>query len=282
MDQALRIGTCSWNYDSWVGVVYDEPRSRSVDYLADYAKKYNLVEVDSWFYKLPTRHEVEEYAAAVPPSFEFVCKAPRDISLTHFQNDQASANPAYLSVDLYEQFLESLDPIAGQIPAIILEFEYLNKKKMPGQAAFMDQLGAFIAAVPKRIPLAIECRNGPWLNKEWFQFLQQAGAMPVLSEKQFLPPIVDLGSKYMDLFGQMVVVWLLGGDRKEIEERAGGQWDKIVEPKESLAFIAGLINDLINSGRSVRVDVNNHFEGSAPETINHIHTLQSGNRVIVS
>jgi uncharacterized protein YecE (DUF72 family) len=254
-------------------MVYKDRRARSVEYLTDYSSKFDLVEVDSWFYKLPTRNEVEEYAAAVPSNFEFVCKAPRDISLTHFRNDQALINPAFLSVELYNQFLENLEPIANQIPAVILEFEYLNKNKMPGQSTFMEKLGVFIEAVPKQIPLAIECRNGPWLNEDWFKFLSETGAMPVLSEKQSLPSIVDLGSRYMDLFGPTVIIRLLGGDRKAIEQATGNRWDKIVDPKPSLPFIAGLINDLVNSGRSVRVDVNNHFEGSAPLTIERLSPL---------
>lgn len=77
---ALHIGTCSWNYDSWVGLVYEYPQPRSVNYLAEYAKHYRMVEVDSWFYRLPLWRDVEEYAAAVDSGFRFICKAPRDIT----------------------------------------------------------------------------------------------------------------------------------------------------------------------------------------------------------
>jgi hypothetical protein len=38
----LRIGTCSWKYDSWKGLVYDEERDyRAYDYLGDYALHFN-------------------------------------------------------------------------------------------------------------------------------------------------------------------------------------------------------------------------------------------------
>jgi uncharacterized protein YecE (DUF72 family) len=43
----LRIGTCSWKYPSWVGLVYSA--ERGIDYLAEYARKYDTVEVDQWF-----------------------------------------------------------------------------------------------------------------------------------------------------------------------------------------------------------------------------------------
>ncbi|MDX9784799.1 MAG: DUF72 domain-containing protein [Spirochaetia bacterium] len=267
---AIKFGTCSWNYDSWVGLVYDEPQKMAADYLAEYSKTYDSVEVDSWFYKLPTRREVEEYAAAVPSNFTFTCKAPRDISLTHFRNDQESINPAFLSVALYQQFLENLQPIAGQLGAIILEFEYLNKKKMPSWEAFMEQLQAFIAQAPKEIPLAIECRNGPWLDETWFAFLHSVGAAPVLSERQFLPPIADLASVYKDSFGHTVVVRLLGGDRKAIELQTQNRWNEIVDPKPQLPRIAAMLHELAIPSRSVLVNVNNHYEGSAPKTIERL------------
>ena len=49
----LKIGTCSWKYDSWKGLVYDPDKKYSpYDYLADYAKHYNTVEIDQWFWSL--------------------------------------------------------------------------------------------------------------------------------------------------------------------------------------------------------------------------------------
>jgi len=266
-------GTCSWNYDSWVGLVYDNPENRSVDYLAQYATKYRMVEVDSWFYKLPPRREVEEYAAAVDPDFRFVCKAPRDITLTHLRSDSAAGNPAFLSTELYGHFLESLEPIKNQVGAIILEFEYLNRQKMPSQATFIDLLGAFLEMIPKEIPVALEPRNGPYLNEAWFIFLAGAGVSHVFSEKLHMPPITELYEKYGQLLGEKVVIRLLGGDRKVIEEAAGGRWDKIIDPKPQVPAIASMILDLDRSGREVYVDVNNHYEGSAPESIERLKSF---------
>ena len=55
----VRIGTCSWKYDSWKGLVYDPDRQyRPDDYLPDYAKHFTTVEIDQWFWSLfPTRRE---------------------------------------------------------------------------------------------------------------------------------------------------------------------------------------------------------------------------------
>lgn len=50
MDGDLHIGTCSWKYASWRGLVYsDAPHP---NYLAEYARHYDTVEVDQWFWSL--------------------------------------------------------------------------------------------------------------------------------------------------------------------------------------------------------------------------------------
>ena len=46
----LHIGTCSWKYDSWKGIIY--PDKEKFDYLVEYSKHYNTVEVDKWFWSL--------------------------------------------------------------------------------------------------------------------------------------------------------------------------------------------------------------------------------------
>jgi len=49
----LRLGTCSWKYDSWKGLAYDAGKTyRPEDYLADYARHLGTVEVDQWFWSL--------------------------------------------------------------------------------------------------------------------------------------------------------------------------------------------------------------------------------------
>lgn len=40
----MRIGTCSWKYDSWKGLVY--PDFGEFNYLEEYSRHYNTVEID--------------------------------------------------------------------------------------------------------------------------------------------------------------------------------------------------------------------------------------------
>ena len=44
----LRLGACSWKYPSWAGLVYSAPTG--VNYPEQYARHYDTVEVDQWFW----------------------------------------------------------------------------------------------------------------------------------------------------------------------------------------------------------------------------------------
>jgi uncharacterized protein YecE (DUF72 family) len=211
---------------------------------------------------------VDSYINAVPPGFSFTVKAPQRLTQAVLRG-KAEKNADFLSAEYYSTFYRRIEPIEDSVEAVILEFEYMNRQKMPGLAAYEERLGAFLREIPRGIPVAIECRNGSYLTAEFFDFLRDIGASAVLSEKQFMPPIVDLIDEHSGRLGDRVVVRLLGGDRKAIEERTKEKWDEIVEPKD-IPALAARLGYLVNIGKNVTVNVNNHYEGSAPLTVERL------------
>ena len=275
-DAGLRIGTCSWNYDSWVGLVYSAAQRRAVDYLAEYSNQYDTVEIDSTFYAIPSRDSIAEYASAVREGFRWTCKAPRQITLTHHRGKRGAApepNAGFLSVDETRRFLDAIEPILASTDAVMFEFEYLNRIKMPGGGAeFIDRLGSFLTRLPDGVPYAVEPRNSRYITGEWFSFLQGLGVAHVFSQKQYLPNVWELFRSNESVIRTMprAVVRLLGGDRKEIEERTGGRWDAIVEPRDDeREKILGVVASYVGEAYAI-LNVNNHYEGSAPVSIRSI------------
>jgi len=274
MNACIRFSTCSWNYPSWVGLVYSEPQRRAAAYLSEYSQKYDTVEIESWFYKIPNPEEVSDYLAQVPPSFRFTCKVPQELTLTHLRGKAGAAigvvNPSFLSPELFEQFLEVIEPMLPKIDAIMFEFEYLNRDKMPSLEAFLEKLDDFLAAMGERgkhLPLAIESRNKNYLSASYFNFLHERHLIPVFSEKLYLPRIYDLYRQYKDSINTDVVIRLLGGDRIEIENKTNKQWNTIIEPKPDKEEIVTMARDITHRGHMVTINMNNHYEGSAPLTI---------------
>ena len=60
MTHAVRIGCSGWNYRSWREPVYD--RRPASEWLERYAERFDTVEVNASFYRLPTRHATQRWA----------------------------------------------------------------------------------------------------------------------------------------------------------------------------------------------------------------------------
>lgn len=280
----LHLGTCSWKYDDWKGLVYDSDKTYSPDdYLPDYAKHFDTVEIDQWFWslfpggiKLPDPPAVQTYADSVPEDFTFTVKVPNSITLTHYYAKQSARykdfanrpNEHFLDIDLFNRFLESLKPLAGKLGPIMFQFEYLNKKKMPSLQVLLDRLSEFFDQAPPGFDYAVETRNPNYLKEVYFAFLREKGLSPVLVEGYYMPPISEVVSQFDISSGQSTVIRLMGPDRQEIEKLAGNHWDKIVSPQdESMTGIVGIIKKQVEQGREVYINVNNHYEGCAVLTI---------------
>jgi hypothetical protein len=63
-----------------------------------------------------------------------------------------------------------------------------------------------------------------------------------------MPHVYDVYKQHTDLINTNVVIRLLGGDRKEIEQKTNQQWNKIVEEKNDKNLIAKMAGDIIGKG----------------------------------
>jgi len=269
----LSVGTCSWKYPSWEGLVYS--RASGIDSLQQYARKYDSVEIDQWFWAMPDPATALEYAGATPADFRFTVKVPNAITLTHFYKKKGETelkpNPQFLSPDLFAEFVHRLGPLREKVGVLMLQFEYLNKRKIESQSAFLARLSEFFAAAPAGLPCAIEPRNPGWLDERYFEFLAQRELGHVFLQGYYMPQAAALYEKFGHLLRGTVVVRLHGPDREGIERAAGERWDRIVAPKDGeLKGIIDMIRDMADHGLTVYLNVNNHYEGSAPLTIERL------------
>ena len=199
-----RIGTCSWKYPSWKGLVYSEGVT---NYLEEYAHKYDTVEIDQWFWslfpggspKLPLPGVIEEYRRSVPENFRFTIKAPNSITLTHYyakeKGQPGDVNPYFLSPETAAEFLERINPLKPNLGPLIFQFEYLNRKKMPSQQEFEGRLAAFREMLPGGFSYAIEVRNGNYLNERFLECLADQDWILVLLQGYWMPSIVEEGGR---------------------------------------------------------------------------------------
>ena len=280
----IRIGTCSWKYDSWKGIIY--PEKGKFNHLEEYSKHYNTVEVDQWFWSLftpnkvtlPKDSDVMAYTTSVPDNFRFSIKIPNSITLTHFynRNKQAplKANPHFFSKELFDSFIRTLKPMKKNLGPLMFQFEYLNKQKMNGLTEFIERFEGFLEDIPKNYLYGVEIRNPNYLKKPFFEFIKRNNLVMVFLQGYYMPPIKSVFNEFKEYIKGTVVIRLHGPDRSGIEEKTGGDWSKIVEPKdEELDDVAEIVNYFKNKKVDTYINVNNHYEGSAPLTIKKIKNL---------
>lgn len=274
----IRIGTCSWKYDSWKSIVY--PEKKNFNYLEEYSKHFNTVEVDQWFWSLfdsgkilfPKESDVKYYTDSVPDDFKFTIKIPNSITLTHYYNKSKSTtlkpNQFFLSSELFEKFLTSIKPMKSKIGVLMFQFEYLNKQKMSGLTELIDRFEGFTDSLDKKYKYGIELRNPNYLKKPFFEFLERNKLAMVFLHGYYMPPIWNVFNEFKEYVNDTAVIRLHGPDRSGIEEKTGGIWNEIIEPKDDeLDKISEIVNYLNSKKVDVYVNVNNHYEGSAPLTI---------------
>jgi len=279
MNQNLFIGTCSWKYPSWEGLVYEEGSSESL--LSQYAKRYRTVEVDQWFWSLgrrsvglPDGEVVTSYAQETGDDFRFTIKAPNALTSPFAYASKSEPNQWFLDTELFYQFLAALAPLAKKIGLIILQFPYLNQSVYTDRAQFIGHLGAFARSLPDSVDVAIEIRNPVWVDRSWFEWLAEASLLPVLLSGYWMERFIPTVEAALHEGFERLCIRLHGEDRGAIEEASGGSWSAIIESKEE--ELASLVALLRGRGEEIYLNVNNHYEGSAPLTIERIQRLLEG------
>jgi uncharacterized protein YecE (DUF72 family) len=276
--ERVHIGSCSWKFPSWEGLVYSA--KEGIDYLSEYAEHFDTVEIDQWFWSLfgpdtigmPKVDDVARYLAAVPEDFRFTIKVPNSVTLTHFYKRDpkhgGTENPYFLSRPLMQDFLSYIEPMREQTAVLMFQFEYLNKQKMRDLSAFKERIAPFLEHLPGGWTYGMETRNPQYLTEDFFEFLSNRDLATVLVDGYYLPPVTQTFETARRWLRDPVVLRLMGPDRQGIEKLTKKRWNEVVQPMDdTLDRVAEIIRTLVADGHETIVNINNHFEGSAPITI---------------
>lgn len=154
----------------------------------------------------------------------------------------------------------------------MFQFEYLNKQKMPGGfSQFEDKVGQFFGSLPEGFDFCIESRNPNFLNQKYFSFIAKKGLHHVFLQGYYMPSIFDLYKKNREQIKDLAVIRLHGPDRQGIEKITGKDWSQVVAPKdEDISTLVKMLPYMESRDVQTFTFVNNHFEGSAPRTIEKI------------
>lgn len=160
----MRIGTSGWSYPqgrgTWTGVFYPtSSTARRVDELQYYAERFDTVEVNSTFYRLPSAQVTAGWARRTGPGFLFSVKLFQ--KFTHpimFVERNPGADAAVTPLDV-DAVRASLDPLAtaGKLGPLLAQFP----PSFDESAEAFDYLHWLLRAFSE-YPMAVELRHRSW------------------------------------------------------------------------------------------------------------------------
>lgn len=181
--QAYFIGTSGWQYPEWLGKFYPE-KMRKEAMLPYYAERFNSVEVNYTFNRLPSEKVLKNWAEQTPKNFRFTLKAHK--AITHSKD----LNPG----DILEKFLNVAKVLGEQQGLLLFQFPPWLPETIP---AFED----FLKRIPDNTRAAFEFRNNSWFCDELYALLKKKNLALCAAESEKLktPPVVTADYGYFRL-----------------------------------------------------------------------------------
>jgi len=162
------VGCSGWNYDHWRDGVFYPTRLPARDWLRFYAARFETVEVNASFYRLPRRDTVARWADATPDGFVVSVKVSRYI--THVKRLRETAE--HIAI-----LLDRIAPLTGSPKLGPLLWQ------LPGQFHRDDErLAAALAAFPNGMRHAIEFRHESWFADDVMSLLRAHGVALVIAD----------------------------------------------------------------------------------------------------
>jgi uncharacterized protein YecE (DUF72 family) len=280
LDPEIRLGPSTWSFPGWAGIVYDGKYSQAQlahEGLAALARHPLLrgVGVDRTYYAPVPADELAAYAAEVPPGFRFLVKAHEALTLARFPDrprygrDRGLGNPLYLDAtyaadEVVAPYVLGLGEKGG---ALLFQF---SPQDVGGPARFADELGAFLAALPRGPLYAVEVRNRELLTARYAEALAAAGAVHCINAHPRMPDVRTQAALTGVARAPAVVVrWLLvPGETYETAGRRFAPFDRLQEEDPATRqSLANLAREARARQQPVLITVNNNAEGSAPLSI---------------
>jgi uncharacterized protein YecE (DUF72 family) len=229
---AIRVGTCSWADESLSKYFYPPQVKGAEERLHYYTERFDTVEANSTYYRLPDREMVQKWADRTPEGFVMHVKAfgvmtrhpvkveqlPTDLrdDAPLDERGRVDRPPREFRGEIFRRFHDALEPLreTGKLGGILMQFPpYV----VPRPAAFdylewaQEQLGGD--------EMLVEFRQASWLDdehrEETIAFLEGHGMTFVIVDapktggRNVLPTLVTTTSPtaYIRFHGRNAETW---------------------------------------------------------------------------
>ena len=284
MSATVRVGTCSWADETLTKVWYPKQVRSGEARLRHYAERFDTVEANSTYYRLPDAELVANWAERVPAGFTMHVKAfglmtRHPVKLESLPEDlrdvmpvdgrgRVDRPPRELRSEVFRRFHRALEPLRerGKLGGILLQFpSYVVFKpiSLDYLAWAVDQLGG-------DEPL-VEFRHRSWLDEEHraetLAFLESIGASYVIVDaprtdaKNLVPTVVAATSPtaYVRFHGRNAGTW------NKRTGSAAERFDHLYSYDELREWVEPL-RELSGEAESVYAMFNNNGRSQMPAT----------------
>jgi uncharacterized protein YecE (DUF72 family) len=228
----VRIGTCSWA-DEALSKHWYPKGTPAGERLAYYAQRFDTVEVDSTYYRLPGEEMVQRWAERTPEDFVMHVKAfglmtRHPVKLEALPPDLRDGAPVddrgrverpsrEFRGEVFRRFLEALEPLraTGKLGGILFQF--------PSYVVYKDRSLDYLQWAREQLgddEMLVEFRHVSWLDNEHrdetLRFLEELGAGHVVVDapriegaKNLVPTVPALTSPtaYVRFHGRNAETW---------------------------------------------------------------------------
>jgi uncharacterized protein YecE (DUF72 family) len=244
----LHLGTIGWSYNFWRGKFYPN-KTASKDFLAYYSTKFDTVEVDSTFYRIPTSQAIINWRNQTPESFMFSLKFPSII--THIKMLQNCERETSVFLERANLLKEKLGPLLLQFPP------NFGIEHLPDLANFLQKL-------PKHQRYLVEVRDAEFLNEDFYSLLRANNVALAWVDSPNMPQTSELTSDFL------YIRW--EGNRKKVNGTLG----KIeADTTASLSLWAEKLKPFLDKQIEVFGYFGKYYSGYPPSDINYLLKLLS-------
>jgi uncharacterized protein YecE (DUF72 family) len=234
--QDVFLGTSGWSYKEWEGSFYQKSEKRK---LRAYSTVFRTAEIDSTFYRVPSKGTVMGWQRYSPSDFVFTAKLPKTI--TH---EKKLGLKGDVKKDL-EGFFDVMRPLqlGGKLGCLLIQ--------LPPKYEFnLGNLESFFTMLDPIFRYAVEFRNLTWLRDETWKLLKKYEVAYVNVDEPLLPPETHLTADfaYFRWHGRGKQPW----------------FDYRYSHDELDTWIPKVENAAANVKKTYGY-FNNHFHGYAPE-----------------
>jgi len=261
----ITCGVAGWSYPDWRGYVYDAGVKDQLRFIAEH---FNVVEINSTFYRPPEAGTAASWARRTEDLDDFYFTAKLNREVTH---------KGVVTPDMTSAFQRGLAPLleAGKLKHLLAQFRY-DFADIPRARSHLENIANGFGSLAN---LTLELRHNSWQAPAAMDFLTSLDVSvanldyPTARDSFNLRHCSIGNHAYLRLHGRNYKAWFSKSGRDETYNYLYGE-DELKQIVERALAIA-------KNSKTLTLIANNHYQGKEAVNALQVRAMISGEKVRV-